>query len=149
MRRRPTHVATCAMLLVASSSLALANTAAILDLRDWQANHLNYDDAVIERCFAAKDTWGIYGVGGANIQERQESDLTAEPTVTLQEWRDLLLTTSDADITTHGDGEGSPAAEYYASWSVRDSVFTDIYTHASNGPYTTDQIDGAGTWTIR
>jgi hypothetical protein len=139
MLRRRTYLILCLALFVASSSPSFANTATILDLRDWQTNHLNYDDAVIERCFAAKDTWGIYGVGGAGIYKEQEDDLTDDPAIILQTWRDEILNTSDVDLITHGDSEGSPAAEYYAGIGAASDAW-DAYTDLQAGPYTADQI---------
>ncbi len=140
MLRRPTYLILCLVLLVASSLPSFANTATILDLCDWQTNHLNYDDVVIERCFDAKNTWDIYGAGGANIYTKQESDLDDDPEIILQTWRDEIFNTSDADLITHGDSEGGPAAEYYGDVNSMWDAW-DVYTDPDSGAYTADQID--------
>ena len=143
MRYTPLAIVICATLALASSTVAFANTAAIFDMTDWQSDYHNYDDAVLARCFAAKDTWGIYGANGDNISVRQEQYLTNSPAVLLGAWRDLIPNASDADITSHGGAGGWLAAEYYASSSACENIYEFLYTDPEIGEYDTLQIDWA------
>jgi len=126
----------CLGLLIASSSPALAESAGIFDMCDWENDHLNYDDAVLERCIAAKDTWDILA---GMVRVRQESSLDNDPAASLLTWQDLVAGSTAVDITSHGGSGGSLAAEFYADETVRDAVF-DQYTHEETGGYGVSQI---------